>query len=323
METLAYIVPWVFSSVCVGVVVGYFVGRSRSGEPQEDDKLAQVERQATLKVLVELLKSAEQISSDVECHNTEIQEAADHVGNMQVTGEMESVKRALLGHVTELMTANKRLQNDLTYSSYRMEEQALEIDHVRREARTDPLTGVSNRKAFDEKLQLLDACWRREGQPYTLILVDLDQFKRINDSHGHQAGDRVLEKVGTWLKGWVREGDFVGRLGGDEFAVLLPYTELEVAVELAETIRMRTADATSRIAVRGEQVSVSLSLGVATSREGDTVETVLHRADQALYKSKRRGRNQVNSQEPEQEETPAPTEAPVAECPTMAEADPS
>jgi len=323
METLAYIVPWVFSSVCVGVVVGYFVGRSRSGESQEDDKQAQLERQATLKVLVEVLKSAQQISSDVECHNTEIQEAADHVGNMQVTGKMESVKQALLGHVTELMTANKRLQDDLTYSSCRMEEQALEIDHARQEARTDPLTGVSNRKAFDEKLHLLDACWRREGQLYTVILVDLDQFKRINDSHGHQAGDRVLEKVGTWLKGWVREGDFVGRLGGDEFAVLLPYTELEVAVELAETIRMRTADATSRIAVRGEQVSVSLSLGVAASREGDTVETVLHRADQALYKSKRRGRNQVNFEEPEQEQTLPPTEAPLAECPTMAEADPS
>lgn len=322
METLAYIVPWVFGSVSVGIAVGYFVGRSRSGKSSENGKLVQLERQATLKVLVDLLKSAQQISSDVECHNTEIREAADQVGNMRVTGEMETVKQALLGHVAELMTANKRLQDDLAYSSYRMEEQALEIDHARREARTDPLTGVSNRKALDEKLHLLDVCWRREGHPYTVILVDLDQFKWINDSHGHQAGDRVLEKVGTWLKQWVREGDFVGRFGGDEFTVLLPYTELEVGVDLAESIRLRTADATSRIAVRGEQVSVSLSLGVAASREGDTAEAVFHRADRALYKSKRRGRNQVNFEEPEQEQTLPPTEeVPVAECPTVAKAD--
>jgi len=300
METLAYIAPWVFSSVCVGVAVGFFVGRSRSNSGQESQSI-QLDRQATLKVLVEVLKSAEQISSDVQCHNSEIQETADHVGNLHVTGEMESVRDALLGEITGLMASNQRLQEDLTYSRYRIEEQAQQIDHARREARTDPVTRVSNRKAFDEKLLLLEAGWERERQPYVLILVDLDQFKRINDAHGHQAGDRVLEKIGTWLKEWVREGDFVGRYGGDEFAILLPHTELSVGMELAETIRARTADETSRIAVRGDQVSVSLSLGVAAPWEGDTMDSVLHRADQALYKSKRLGRNQVNCQEPQQE----------------------
>ena len=301
MGSLAYIAPWVFASVCVGLAAGFFAGRSRSSNVQ-DNKLVHSERQATLKLLVELLKSAEQISSNVECHNSEIRQTADHVGHIQVTGEMEFVKQAVLGQITALTASNKRLQHDLSYSCCRMEELAEEIDVARREARTDPITSVSNRKACDEKLLLLQAAWDREGHPYVLILVDLDQFKRINDSHGHQAGDRVLKKVGTWLKEWVREGDFVGRYGGDEFAVLLPYTELDVGVESAETLRSRTADETSRIALRGEQVSVSLSIGVAAPREGDTLETVLGRADQALYKSKRLGRNQVNCQEPNREE---------------------
>ncbi|NQT16412.1 MAG: GGDEF domain-containing protein [Planctomycetes bacterium] len=301
MESLAYIAPWVFGSIGIGLVAGFFAGRTRTDDVP-DTKLVEVERQATLKVLTDLLKYTEQISTNVACHNSEMQETADHMGNLEVGGEeMESVKQALLGHVTGLMASNKQLQDDLTYSSCRIEEQALQIDHARQEARTDPLTTVSNRKAFDEKFLLLHSGWERDNEPYALILLDLDQFKRINDSHGHQAGDRVLEKVGACLKEWVREGDFVGRYGGDEFAILLPHAEIDVAMSRAETIRERTADETSRMAFRGGQVSVSVSIGVAAPREDDTMETVLHRADQALYKSKRLGRNQVNCEERDEE----------------------
>ena len=299
MDALAYIAPWVFASVCVGVAVGFFLGRGRAkGQVEEPEQ----QRQAVLKVLLEVLNSTERISSNMECHNTEIQETADHVGNLQVGGEMDSVREALLGQIEGLLTSNTRLQEDLVCSRYRMEEQAQQIDEARREARTDSLTTVANRKAVDEKLYLLLDDWRREGQPFVLILIDMDQFKWVNDSHGHQAGDRVLKKVGTWLSQWVREGDFVGRFGGDEFAVLLPHTELDVGVELAETIRCRTADRTSRVALRGEQVSVSLSMGVAAPCKDDSAESLLHRADKALYKSKRMGRNQVQRQEPIEEE---------------------
>lgn len=296
MDLLTWIAPWVFSSVCMGIVAGFFLGRSRAKAPPNES--VQPERQAVLKVVVEVLHSAEQMTSNVECHNTEIQETAHQVGNLQVAGEMESLKQALLGHMTRLLTSNKRLQEDLVCTRYRLEEQAQEIDEARREARTDPLTSVSNRKAFDEKLHLMLDAWQREGQPFVLALVDLDQFKRINDSHGHQAGDRVLEKLGTWLKQWVREGDFVGRYGGDEFAILLPQTQLAIGMELAETIRRRVADQASRVALRREQVSISLSIGVAASREGDSDESILHRADQALYQSKRLGRNRVQCEQP-------------------------
>jgi len=323
METLVYIAPWVFSSVCVGIAVGFFVGRGRPSDAH-DSKLVELERQTTLKVLVELLEAADTISSDVESHNSEIQETADHMGSIQVAGEMESVRKALLGQIAGLTASNQRLHQDLTYSRYRMEEQAQQIDYARREARTDPLTRVSNRKAFDEKLLVLHGDWERRGQPYVLVLIDMDRFKRINDCHGHQAGDHVLEKLGGWLRGWVREGDFVARFGGDEFAVLLPHTELDVGVELAETIRARTADETSQIVLRDEDVSISVSLGVAAPREGDTLETVFARADEALYKSKRLGRNQVNCQGPPQEGPSAETGGTTAEwssgCPVPTEA---
>jgi diguanylate cyclase len=297
MDSLSYIAPWVLGSVCIGVVAGFYLGRSLS-PAKECEEVAERERKATLSLLVEILKSAERMTSDVRTHNTEIRETADHVGNLNASGEMESVKQALLGHVKTLLSSNQRLQKDLTYSRYQMEEQAEQIDDARREARTDALTTVANRKALDEKLHLAMVDWERTYQPFVLMLIDLDYFKRINDAHGHQAGDRVLAKVGGWLREWVRQGDFVGRYGGDEFAVLLPRTELAVGVELAEVIRRRTADRASRVALRGEQVSVSFSTGVAAVRDGDTIESLTERADRALYKSKRLGRNQVHAEEP-------------------------
>jgi diguanylate cyclase len=291
MDALAYIAPWVLASVCAGVMAGYFLAHSRSKRP--DGSSAERGREAALAVLVELLKAAERLDSDVQCHSSEIQESAEHVGSLRVSGEMEAVKQALMGHMTALLDSNKRLQDDVVCTRYRLEEQAQQIDDARREARTDALTTVANRMALDEKLHLLLDTWKRDQQPFVLMLLDLDQFKRINDSHGHQAGDRVLSKVGDWLKQWVREGDFVGRYGGDEFAILLPLTELEAGLELAETIRRKAADQASRVALRGEQVSVSLSIGVAGPQEGDSDESLLQRADLALYQCKRRGRNRV------------------------------
>ncbi len=301
MDSLAYIAPWVLASVCIGIVVGYFMSRSRS--KSHELELAERERTATLKVLVELLGAVEQVNGDVECHNTEIQQRARDVGNLRVSGEMESVKQALLGHMVSLLTSNKRLQTDLLCTQYRMEEQAQEIDYARREARTDTLTSVANRKAFEEKFHLLLSARDRQQRPFVLMMVDLDHLKRINDAHGHQAGDLVLEKTGRLLKQWVREGDFVARYGGDEFVLLLPRTELPAGVEIAQSICFRAADQASRVTFRGEQVSVSLSIGVTVSGEGDdTADAMLRRADRALYRSKHMGRNQV------QFEAPAPAD---------------
>ncbi len=300
MEPLGYIAPWVLGSVAVGILVGYLLsglGKSGLGEA------AQRQRQATLKALVELLKAVEQMNGDVECHYTEIRQQADQVGSLRVTGDMEDVQQALLAHMVSLLKSNQRLQNDLMCTRYRMEEQAQEIDHARREARTDALTSVANRKAFDEKLRVLLAEWERDQSPFVLILADLDHLKRINDSHGHPAGDHVLKIVGSWLRQWVRDDDFVGRYGGDEFAILLPRTQLETAVALAEKLRAQTAERASGVTFRGEQVSLSLSVGVAGSRVGDTVDQIIQRADQALLKSKRYGRNRVTCED--QEEPPS------------------
>jgi diguanylate cyclase len=295
-ETLIYISPWVLASVCVGLGVGWFLGRSNRALLRSDAPVA--DREATMKILLDVLAEMERVTGDVHNRNTEIQETARHVDDMVVTPEMEEIKQAVLGHVNKLMDSNQKLEDDLLYTQYRMQEQAEEVYVARREARTDVLTSVANRKAFDEKLHLYLGNHQREGTAFVLVLIDLDHFKRINDSHGHQAGDRVLEMVGETLKEHVRDGDFVARLGGDEFAVLLPHTELEVGHTVAERIRERVAEQSSLRTQQGDHVAVGVSVGVAAVRPGDNTESIFHRADEAMYKSKHLGRNQVNREEP-------------------------
>jgi diguanylate cyclase len=320
MDILTQIALWVLGSVLVGIAAGFFLGRGRSRGPENE--IAERERQAMLRTMVGLLNSADQLNTDVAAHNSEIQENARHVKDLRVTGEMAAVRQTLLGHMTFLLKCNQDLQQDLLCTRYRLEEQAQEIDHARREARTDELTGANNRKAFNEKLHLLLDEQRRRGTTFVLMLIDLDQFKRINDAHGHPVGDRVLKTVGGWLKQGVREGDFVGRFGGDEFAVLLPKTELPAGRDLAESLRTSTAERASTVAARREQIAVSLSIGVVMSRNDDTAESILQRADEAMYRAKRNGRNQVQCEPTaEAEDAAVGNAAPAAslQLPALAE----
>ena len=294
-ETLLYISPWVLGSVCVGLGVGFFLGRSNRSLIGKT--LDNPERDATMRILLDVLKEMERVTGDVHERNSEMQQTARDVDDLEVTPEMREIKQAVLGHVSKLLESNQELENSLLYTQYRVQEQAQEIDTARREARMDSLTGVANRKSFDEKLHVSVGGYQREQTPFVLVLIDVDHFKRINDSHGHQAGDRVLEMLGDAMREVVREGDFVARLGGDEFAVILPHTEMEIGYAVAERLHRKVSEETSHMSHAGNQISVGLSIGVASVREDDTPESIYERADEAMYRSKERGRNQIQREE--------------------------
>lgn len=154
---------------------------------------------------------------------------------------------------------------------------------------TDPLTGVRNRRALIESVGMELNRSSRSGSPTSLVLVDIDHFKRVNDDFGHPAGDATLQAVAQILSDRGRSSDIVARYGGEEFAVILPSTPPDGAAVVAERLRAAVEQAT------WPHRPITASLGVATSVDGDTVDGLLQRADQALYASKRAGRNRVSA----------------------------
>lgn len=157
-------------------------------------------------------------------------------------------------------------------------------------ARVDALTGLANRTHFQERASAELARARREERPVTVMLADVDDFKRINDSYGHQVGDRVLASVAQAMADALREHDLLSRWGGEEFMALLPATDGETARAVAERVRQTVASL--RLPLGDETLLVTLSFGLAEVRDGDLQSATL-RADGALYASKRGGRNRV------------------------------
>lgn len=200
----------------------------------------------------------------------------------------EPAAEALLVHVVE---ANTQLYQRLGHAENMLKKQAGELSAYMSEARTDPLTGLPNRRAFDEEMSRRIADWNRRQIPLSVVMIDIDHFKRVNDVHGHQAGDAVLKQMSDTLLSCVREADFVARLGGEELAITMPATAREYAEAVAERCRIAVHDATC--VQHGHTLRISASFGVACCLPGETPEQLLRRADEALYAAKENGRNRT------------------------------
>ena len=161
---------------------------------------------------------------------------------------------------------------------------------MERQAATDGLTGVPNRRSLDRLLQAQLAMAEREGRPFSVLMLDLDHFKAVNDTHGHGVGDAVLRAFAQRIEGQLRRSDVCARYGGEEFAVVLPGTGAELALDAGERLRLAVAGAPL---VPG--VAVTVSVGAATWRPGDDAAALLARADAALYAAKRAGRDRVTA----------------------------
>ena len=179
-----------------------------------------------------------------------------------------------------------------------MEQQAQgyreHLEEQRQKALIDPLTDLPNRAAWGERLQYEVDQWQKNGNPLLIAMLDLDHFKRINDGYGHLAGDKVLKIIATQLRKHLRPIDFIARFGGEEFVLLMPDTPLSAGLHLIE--KLRAAMQACPFHFKGEPVTITTSIGVSAFRPGDRSDHVLKRADEALYRAKRRGRNCVEPQ---------------------------
>jgi diguanylate cyclase len=201
----------------------------------------------------------------------------------QVVAQTGAIRESL-GSLGEELSDNKAQVTRLTE----------ELSRLREDVLTDPLTGLVNRRGFDAAITALKAAAESDGEPFSLVMIDIDHFKRINDTHGHLVGDRVIQKVASTMKACVRGGDTAVRYGGEEFALLLPTTGANGAQTVAEYVRNALQRADVSALKKGEApVSVTVSAGVAVFIAGEAAEECIRRADQALYAAKSGGRNRV------------------------------
>jgi diguanylate cyclase len=217
--------------------------------------------------------------------------------NMADEGDRDQIRtiiESLVSATREVETANSEMQQRLKDSRQEIRELQENLEVVRTESLTDPLTTLANRKFFDDAFRRMLKEAEVKMQPLSVILTDIDHFKKFNDTYGHLTGDQVLRLVAVSLKHNVKGQDVAARYGGEEFAVLLPKTPLDQAVIVAEHIRRAVQSKELVRRSTGETLGrVTISIGVATWRKGDTSATMLERADTCLYAAKDAGRNRV------------------------------
>ena len=191
---------------------------------------------------------------------------------------------------TELLSLKKNLEEKVTQ---RTEELILAKNLAEQLARTDPLTDMKNRRAFFEQYQYIYNLANRHEQTLALMIIDIDHFKKINDSYGHDFGDHVLRLIANVILNTIRESEISARLGGEEFVVLIPQSDAHNATFLAEKIRSSIEE--NEVRFEGTRIPVTASIGITqhNRKETETMKSILSRADKALYMAKTQGRNRV------------------------------
>lgn len=211
--------------------------------------------------------------------------------------EARAIVTAILGETKIMAERQANLRDELAASTEEIETLREGIRDARREALTDALTGIANRKALNERLRESMEEAEETGVPMCVLMLDIDFFKKFNDTYGHQLGDQVLRLVARTLTECIKGRDLAARYGGEEFVILLPLTSIDNAFKLANHIRETVAAKRIINRTTGDSLGqITLSIGASRYRPGEDSEALIKRADEALYAAKRRGRNLVLSE---------------------------
>lgn len=245
-------------------------------------------------ILQSLLETIAETSDASEDYKRELESNLDKLRADQDQKSLQSIAADMISAAVASQLQNGKLQASLQDAHKETEQLREELEAQRREAMVDHLTGLFNRRAMDYQLGHL---WE-EDQNLSVLLMDIDHFKMINDNYGHAVGDIVIRNVADVIRKCIRGEDLAIRFGGEEFLVVLPNTNIRGAITVAETIRKRIE--ALRLVRRNDNFALApftISLGVASRQEEDDQDSLLERADKALYRAKTLGRNQVVDEE--------------------------
>jgi diguanylate cyclase len=243
--------------------------------------------------LEEILVAGDATSS----YGTKLKEYTDKLNSAKGLSETRLVMESVLKDTVKMSAVTHGLQSKLDEATSRAKSLQRKLELTAKEALTDPLTGLHNRKAFEIKIEELLGVFKENASRFAVMMLDIDFFKKFNDQHGHQIGDEVLQLVGSMLIECLKGRDFPARYGGEEFMVLLPNTGEKGGCAVAEQIRKHIAEKKLKVVRTGEKLrAVTVSIGVSAIDSKDNIDTVIERADRALYLAKNSGRNCVKSE---------------------------
>jgi diguanylate cyclase len=227
-------------------------------------------------------------------HTESLADVSNQLGAAKDREGLRVIIESLVQTAKDMETNNQALEARLIASRQEINQLQQSLEVVRHESLTDPLTSLANRKCFDEMFAKAIVDGTARNEPLSLMFADVDFFKTFNDTYGHLTGDQVLRLVAMSVKQNVKGQDIAARYGGEEFAVVLPNTALRQATTVADHIRRAVMSKELMKRSTGEHLGrITISVGVAALRRGDTPQTLIARADACLYAAKRHGRNRV------------------------------
>ncbi|MBR9868613.1 MAG: diguanylate cyclase [Oceanospirillales bacterium] len=252
---------------------------------------AEVVQQALLSVMGDLESSASSTVHDTEAYNEVLQDSLAALKDKNDNQGLETIIQNLTVNTETISESTRQFQKKIDEAQAEISKLKKELDQSRQEATIDPLTGLYNRRVFDAEISQLASLPEPD---VSLIMVDIDFFKKFNDTYGHQMGDKVLQYVARLIKEECSEPLLPVRFGGEEFSMLLPGIKAPDACKLAERVRKKVAAIRIKQKKSGETISsVTASFGVARLETDESPENLIARADAALYKAKEAGRNNV------------------------------
>jgi len=259
-----------------------------------DEQAVRDVRQALAGIVETTQGSLNDIDRESQAYHESLGDAANKLSSGSETTNTVDIIANLIDETVRMQVSSLTMQKELAKATSDLSNLRTEFKRVRRESLVDPLTGIQNRRAFDQSLAEFCEQAKTTNEPVCLLLVDIDHFKKVNDTYGHVVGDAVLKRVSAALNDTVRGGDVLARYGGEEFVLLLPNTPMEGAERVADNICNNVRNqAMDRSRVGKDIGKVTVSVGVALFHPKESTEEFVVRADTALYRAKESGRNRV------------------------------
>jgi diguanylate cyclase len=258
------------------------------------------ERETEFREIIDLMTAAMgELDNENRDFYSSIRSQGERFEEITLLDDIKRIKSELVREVDNMRAMVREKENldqkALDALSSQVDVLKKELDKARHTANTDGLTGINNRKALDDYLQRLVERNTVTRAPFSLLMMDLDDFKQLNDTYGHTVGDRMLLAFAQKCRATVRSDDFLARYGGEEFTLILPGASLRNATKKAKQVCRSVAAAkyAADDSPRADVVAITVSIGVSTYRKGDTVKSLVDRADQCLYKAKAAGKNKA------------------------------